>query len=363
MKNNGPKGQRLSKRNLHRILLKPFSWLYGLITTLRNRLFDSGILKSISAKQFAVVVGNLTVGGTGKTPMIEYLIRALQSDNQLITLSRGYGRRSRGFGLATPDSTAAEIGDEPLQYYQKFGQKTPVAVCENRVKGANLLHEYFPAHNLLLLDDAFQHRALRPDLAILLNDYNRPFYEDDPFPGGRLRESRGGVKRANAVITTKCPPDLGAETKGLIRQEIARYAALGTPCFFASVRYGTLRDFHGTDVSVTSFVLVAGIAQPEPLIKYVAENFVLSQTMVFRDHHEYSATDLAEMLKSLKNGQMILTTEKDKVKLRPLAVEMGVASRFCCLPIEVDFGAETVAFREWLRANVEGPLKARPMSA
>lgn len=353
----------MSKRNLHRILLKPFSWLYGLITTLRNRLFDSGVLKSISANQFSVVVGNLTVGGTGKTPMIEYLIRTLQSDNQIVTLSRGYGRRSRGFGLASPQSTAAEIGDEPLQYYQKFGQKIPVAVCENRVKGANMLHEYFPTHNLLLLDDAFQHRALRPDVAILLNDCHRPFYEDDPFPGGRLRESRGGAERANAIITTKCPPDLSAETKGLIRQEIAQYAALGTPCFFASVRYGALRDFHGTDVSVTSFVLVAGIAQPEPLIKYVAENFVLSQTMVFRDHHEYSATDLAEMLKSLKNGQMILTTEKDKVKLRPLAVEMGVASRFCCLPIEVDFGAETAAFRQWLRDNIEGPLQAGLRSA
>lgn len=363
MKNNGPDTQHLSEGNLGRLLLKPFSWLYGLITTLRNRLYDSRLLKSISTKQFSVVVGNLTVGGTGKTPMIEYLIRTLPPECQIVTLSRGYGRKSRGFVLATPNSTAAEIGDEPLQYYQKFGQKIPVAVCENRVEGANLLHEYFPVHNLLLLDDAFQHRTLQPDLAILLNDFNRPFYKDDPFPGGRLRENRSGARRADAIVTTKCPPDLNAEKKNEIRREIARYATSGTLCFFASVRYGQLRNFADTVVSGQSVVLVTGIAQPEPLQKYVAHNFSLTQTLTFADHYAYTEVDVVEMLKSLKNDQMILTTEKDKVKLRPLAEELGATSRFCYLPIEVDFGLETTAFQEWLRTNIERPLQARPLSA
>ena len=363
MKNIWPGGQRLSKRSLSQILLKPFSWLYGFVTIIRNRLYDSQVLKSETPKQFSVVVGNLTVGGTGKTPIVEFLIRSLQSEHQIVTLSRGYGRRSRGFVLATPDSTAAEIGDEPLQYYQKFGRKIPVAACENRVVGANLLHEYFPAHNLMLLDDAFQHRSLRPDLAILLNDFNRPFYRDDPFPGGRLRESRCGARRADAIITTKCPLDLNAGKKAKIRQQIARYAAPGVPYFFASVRYGTLRGFEDTQVSAHSVVLVCGIARPEPLKQYVTENFSLTQALIFADHYDYTKADVAEMLKSLKNGQMILTTEKDKVKLRPLAEELGKTELFCYLPIEVDFGQETVAFLEWLGTHIGQPLKTRPLSA
>lgn len=352
----------MSKRKVSKILLAPISWLYGLVMAARNLLHDTQMLKTRPTSQFSVAVGNLTVGGTGKTPMIEYLIRMLGQENRIVTLSRGYGRKSRGFLLASPDSTAAEIGDEPLQYYQKFGQETPVAVCENRVKGAQLLQDYFPAHNLLLLDDAFQHRALRPDLSILLNDFNRPFYLDEPFPGGRLRESRRGARRADAIVTTKCPPDLSEEIKKEIRQEIAKYASPGTPCFFASVQYGALLGFDDAEVSIWSVVLVAGIAQPEPLEKYVAENFNLTQTLTFPDHHNFTEAEEVEMLKSLKNGEMILTTEKDKVKLRPLAEELGATSRFCYLPIEVDFGEETAAFWEWLRANVVEPLKARPIS-
>ncbi len=363
MKNNGPSVLRLSEQNLSQILLKPFSWLYGLVTIVRNRLYDSQILRSFSTKQFSVVVGNLTVGGTGKTPIIEYLIRSLQVENQIVTLSRGYGRQSQGFVLATPDSSAAEIGDEPLQYYQKFGQKIPVAVCESRVEGANLLHEYFPAHALLLLDDAFQHRALRPDLAILLNDFNRPFYQDDPFPGGRLRENRSGAKRADAIVTTKCPPDLDAEKKGEIRRQIDRYASPGTPCFFASVRYGKLRGFDDTEVSSQSVVLVCGIAQPAPLEEYVGDNFSLTKTFTFPDHHNYTEKEVVEMLKSLKNDQMILTTEKDRVKLRPLAAELGKTHLFCYLPILVDFGEESPAFQEWLQTHIVKPLKTRPLGA
>ncbi|GHB64947.1 tetraacyldisaccharide 4'-kinase [Persicitalea jodogahamensis] len=361
MKKIEPDRKRLSERNIVRILLKPLSFLYGLVTTLRNRLYDNRMLRSESTSQFSIVVGNLTVGGTGKTPLVEYLIRTLGQQNGIVTLSRGYGRESRGFMMASPDSTAADIGDEPLQYYQKFGQKIPVAVCENRVEGSRLLEEYFPAHKLLLLDDAFQHRALRPDVAILLNDFNRPFYQDDPFPGGRLREGRSGAERADAIITTKCPPDLSAKAKESIRQSIAKYAAPGTPCFFAGVRYGAMRSFDDTDVPARSVVLVTGIAQPQPLQQYVAEKFGLDQHIRFPDHHGYTEADVAEMLKSLKNDQIILTTEKDKVKLRPLAAEINATSRFCYIPIEVEFGDETEAFREWLRVSVVQPLQARPV--
>ena len=359
MKKNGPRGQRLSERNLGRILLKPFSMLYGATTSLRNYLYDHSLLKSSQTAQFSVVVGNLTVGGTGKTPMVEYLIRTLQQENRMVTLSRGYGRGSRGFVLATPDATAAEIGDEPLQYYEKFDQKIPVAVCEDRMEGSRKLHEYFPAHDLLLLDDAFQHRALKPDRVILLNDYNRPFYRDDPFPGGRLRETRRGARRADAIITTKCPLDLNPGKKEEIKKNILKYAEPGTPCFFASVRYGQLKNFDGTEGRARSVVLVVGIAQPQPLMDYVSENFVLRGVKTFPDHYNYTLADVEEMLKNLKNDEQILTTEKDMVKLRPLAAELGAVSRFCYLSIEVDFGTETEIFQEWLRENVEKPLQSR----
>uniref|UniRef100_UPI003592F8DC tetraacyldisaccharide 4'-kinase n=1 Tax=Persicitalea sp. TaxID=3100273 RepID=UPI003592F8DC len=180
--------------------------------------------------------------------------------------------------------------------------------------------------------------------------------------GGRLREGRRGAKRADAIITTKCPPDLSLEEKGKIRQKIARYSAPGTPCFFASVRYGAVTDFDGSEISAQSVVLVTGIAQPQPLEKYVADHFDLAQLISFSDHHNYSVEEVAEMLKSLKNDQMILTTEKDKVKLRPLALELGAAARFCYLSIEVDFGSETEAFQAWLQAHIVEPLKARTVS-
>ncbi len=362
MKKNGWSGQLISKRTLGRLLLAPVSALYGLITTSRNLLYHKRIFQSTRAPQFSVVIGNLTVGGTGKTPMIEYLIRNLGRENKIVTLSRGYGRRSRGFVLASPDSTAAEIGDEPMQYYEKFGQKVPVAVCENRVEGARKLYEHFPAHDLLLLDDAYQHRALKPDVAIILNDFNRPFYEDDPFPGGRLRETRRGAKRADIIITTKCPPDISPEKKEEIRKNIAKYAASGTPCFFASVRYGAVRSFTDALVSAQSFVLLTGIAQPQPLQKYLKENFTLPRSISFPDHHDYTKAEVTEVLKNLKIDQMILTTEKDMVKLRPLAEELGATSRFCYVPIEVDFEEETPAFHEWLRANVAEPLQAHQAS-
>lgn len=167
-----------------KIILKPFSWLYGKVQDIRNILFEHDILSGSATPQFSIVVGNLTVGGTGKTPMIEYLIQQLREEYQIVTLSRGYGRKSRGFLLATPNATAEAIGDEPLQYYEKFGDFSHVAVAENRILGSKELYRLFPQHRILLLDDAFQHQALRPNLSLLLNDYNRPFYTDDPFPGG-----------------------------------------------------------------------------------------------------------------------------------------------------------------------------------
>lgn len=162
MKKNRVNEPPIRERTLFQGLLAPFTWLYGAIMDARNSLYGRELLKSFPANQFSVVVGNLTVGGTGKTPMVEYLIGELSKNNRMVALSRGYGRRSRGFVLASPDSTAAEIGDEPVQYYEKFGEKVKIAVCEDRVAGSRALHALFPDRPLLVLDDAFQHRRLGP---------------------------------------------------------------------------------------------------------------------------------------------------------------------------------------------------------
>ncbi len=188
----------MAEHNWIKIILTPFSRVYGLITLLRNFLYNVNIFSSQKAPQFTISVGNITVGGTGKTPMVEYLTKILSLKNRIAILSRGYGRKTKGLIFADDNSNASDIGDEPLQYFSKFGKNIIVAVCENRVNGALAIHNKFPENNLLLLDDAFQHRAIQRDVNILLSDFNRPFYKDLPFPAGRLRETRSGAKRADA---------------------------------------------------------------------------------------------------------------------------------------------------------------------
>lgn len=359
MKKNRVYESILIKRTLGQTLLGPFNWLYGAIMDMRNYLYRRRLLKSYPSPQFSLVVGNLTVGGTGKTPMVEYLVGELSKKNRIVTLSRGYGRQSRGFVLATSETTAEQIGDEPLQYYEKFPDKVKVAVCEDRVKGAEILHGLFPEHPLLVLDDAFQHRALRADAYLLLNDFNRPFYRDSPFPGGRLRENRRGATRADAIVTTKCPPKLSESQREEIKQQILRYARQGTPCFFSSVRYGTLQTFENVEITARTVTLVAAIAQPEAFVEHVRQHYNLAGVHLFPDHHAYTVQDVADLLKNAKNTDLIVTTEKDKVKLRPLARQAGALARFGFIPIEIDFGRDAAAFHVWLQHQVEEPVRDR----
>lgn len=362
MKKNRVNEPSIRERTLFQVLLAPLNWLYGAIMDARNSLYGRELLKSFPADQFSVVVGNLTVGGTGKTPMVEYLIGELSKNNRMVALSRGYGRRSRGFVLASPDSTAEEIGDEPVQYYEKFGEKVKIAVCEDRVAGSRALDALFPDRPLLVLDDAFQHRRLRADRYLLLNDYTRPFYQDSPFPGGRLRENRRGAMRADAIITSKCPPNLSESQRAEITKAILRYARPGTPCFFSRVQYGTLRTFENTEVKPRAVTLVTGIAQPGAFVDYVRAHYHLAEVHRFPDHHAYTEQDVEDLLNKAKNTDLIVTTEKDRVKLRPLAEKAGALARFGFIPIEIDFGSDAEAFRTWLLQHVEKPLWDRTVS-
>jgi tetraacyldisaccharide 4'-kinase len=331
--------------------LLPLSWIYGAVADVRNFLFDNGILHSEKVLQKVIVVGNLTVGGTGKTPVIEYLTRLLSKQIPLAILSRGYGRDTRGFVEADATATAATIGDEPFQFYTKFSQEAIVAVCEKRVNGALKIHANHPDVKLLLLDDAFQHRAIRRDVNILLNDYNRPFYQDHPFPAGRLRERRHGAKRADAVVVTKCPAELAISEKENIVENIRRYTRAGVPVFFATTRYDVPLSYEGGPVELKNVKMAAGIANPQPFAAYLTTRFSVTEQKVFPDHHNYTPSDVEDLIKNLKNDTFVVTTEKDMVKLKPLVVAKGCAARFAYVPVSVDFGNDEQAFAQWVASQ------------
>lgn len=353
-------------------LLRPFSALYGQLLDYRNWLYDRQIKPVFTPLQKTISVGNLTVGGTGKTPMIEYLAQKLLSGafqskqlepltGQLATLSRGYGRRSTGFRLAGKADTAATIGDEPLQLYRKFGDRLTVAVAERRAEGLQKLADQFPEIDVVLLDDAFQHRAVQPHLNILLTDYNRPFYYDDPFPAGRLRERRHGAKRADLIVVTKCADDLTVGEKQRIIDGINPYKVTRTPIIFSGLYYDNPKPFGNHLLVVTKktpVVLVSGLANADSLETYVSRTFTLLGHHRYRDHYAYSRTDVTKLIGELPNGAILLTTEKDWVKLDPLlTTDERTTLPLYYLPVGVRFldGEET--FIELVR-EVISPKKS-----
>lgn len=338
----------MAEHNWIKIILTPFSRVYGLITLLRNFLYNVNIFSSQKAPQFTISVGNITVGGTGKTPMVEYLTKILSLKNRIAILSRGYGRKTKGLIFADDNSTASDIGDEPLQYFSKFGKNIIVAVCENRANGALAIHNKFPENNLLLLDDAFQHRAIQRDVNILLSDFNRPFYKDLPFPAGRLRETRSGAKRADVVVVTKSPADLSDTEKEKITQCIQKYSRPEVPVFFASIRYSQPVSYNSSPVLLNNVIIVAGIANPLPFTIYLRSKYNVVEEIIFSDHHNYTPTDLEHLIKYIKNDTFVVTTEKDMVKLKPLASRSGVLDHFAYLPMEMNFGADTEPFDRWI---------------
>ncbi|GAB2568339.1 tetraacyldisaccharide 4'-kinase [Spirosoma areae] len=326
-------------------LLFPASGLYGLLTEIRNWLFDSQLLNSFAPPVYTISVGNLTVGGTGKTPMIELLIKRYalggpHPANQTATLSRGYGRQTTGFRIATDADTAQTIGDEPQQLHRKFGSQVRVCVGERRAEAIQTLLQTHPETNCILLDDAFQHRAVQPHLNILLMDYNRPLYADYPFPAGRLRERRHGAKRADAIVVTKCPNDLFATEQQRMVDKIRPYAHPETPIFFAGLRYGNPVSFatHQPNARLRNVALVSGLANASPLEQYVRQTFQLHRHERFADHHPYRRSEVDNLLKKLPAGTALLTTEKDWVKVDALlTADERAALPLFYLPVAVQF--------------------------
>lgn len=310
-----------------RYILLPVVPIYFVVTWLRNKLYDSGIKPSQHYDFPVICVGNLSTGGTGKTPMIEYLIRLLKEDYRIATLSRGYKRTTEGFILASETDNATTIGDEPFQFYSKY-KDIHVAVDADRRSGISKLRALNPKPEVILLDDAFQHRKVKAGVNILLTPYSEPFYSDIVLPTGNLREPRMGYKRADIIIVTKCPERLSDEEKKQIRDKIS--PSTNQPVFFSHIKYGDkVMSNHSekTLTSLSAFTLVTGIANPAPLVKHLKDNGLEFDHLVYPDHYNFKPNDLEQ----LKAKSLIVTTEKDFVRLNS---NKDLSERLFYLPIE-----------------------------
>lgn len=324
-----------------RFLLFPFAVLYDGITALRNMLYDRNYKPSTRFDIPVISVGNLAVGGTGKTPMVEYLIRLLKPEYKIATLSRGYGRKTKGFRIAGATDTAATVGDEPFQIYKKFTPDVQVVVGEERAYAIPMLLQEFEDTRTVIMDDAYQHRSVVPGLSILLTEYSHPFFHDYVLPAGRLRESKSGAKRADAIVVTKCPSHLSDDEAMEFERNIRQYS--DKPVFFSKIRYGEPVCFGKPGSKFSSHViLLTAIANPHILEGYVRKNFLLEKHFSFRDHYAFTEGDLHEvetMANKYPDGMVcILTTEKDKVKLARTELQLYLSRLpFFYLPIETEF--------------------------
>ena len=308
-------------------LLTPFSWGFGAAVWLRNAAFNVGLLPQEEFDVPVVSVGNITVGGTGKTPHVEYIIEALYRRYHVGVLSRGYKRKTKGFILASNNMTPRDIGDEPYQIFNKFTGLITLAVCENRRKGIRELLRIDPDINLILLDDAFQHRYVVPKVNIVLVDYNRPPYEDKLMPLGSLREPARNVLRGDMVVVTKCPSDITAMDIRMVKKNLGLFPYQGL--FFSNIRYADpVPVFPVQSPQITSLqwlreddtvLCLTGIATPKPLVRYLRQYSTNIKVMHFDDHHFFTRRDFSDIFKvynSLEGKRkFIITTEKDAVRI------------------------------------------------
>ncbi|EIA10467.1 tetraacyldisaccharide 4'-kinase [Flavobacterium frigoris] len=326
---------------LLRKILFPFAVLYGLITSIRNFLFDNGILKSYTFDLPIIAVGNLSVGGTGKTPQIEYLIRLLSDTYKVATLSRGYKRNSEGFILADTTSNAEILGDEPFQFYQKF-DNIQVAVDVNRKNGIEQLLSQDLKPEVILLDDAFQHRKVKAGFYILLTSYGDLYSDDFMLPTGNLRECRSGAKRANVIIVTKCPSEVAIKEQNLIRnnlkiaknQELYFTTIVYDDCIYSENQTLKVSETHNMDK-----ILLAGIAKPEPFFNFLKRNN--EECLTFPDHHHFTEKDILD-IKNKAINKIIVTTEKDYVRLK----DSIPSEQLFYLPIKSKFLVADNAFKK-----------------
>ena len=314
---------------LLRFILLPLAVLYGLIVRLRHWCYKVGIFKEHAFAVPTICVGNVAVGGTGKSPMVEYLIRQLKTTQRVGVLSRGYKRKTKGFVLADGNSTVYDLGDEPFQFWKKFKDDIILAVCGSRVEGIEQMLALPKPPEVIILDDAFQHRAVKAKTNIVLTAYGHLFTNDWLLPVGQLRDVVTRVRQADIVVVTKCPRTIPQEERKRIAGRLQQYC--NCPIVFASIAYD--KDVFTEDGNTSlgdfiqkPFTLVTGIANPAPLVKYLKEQGAVFEHLAFADHHHFSPNEI-----KLLKGKRILTTEKDYVRLQP---ELG---GLYYLPITINF--------------------------
>lgn len=328
-----------------RLFLLPFALIYEVITRIRNKLFDWKLVRSTAYNVPIISVGNLSSGGTGKTPHVEYIIRLLSNENKVATLSRGYGRLTKGFRIADDNDRASSIGDEPMQFYNKF-KNVSVVVDADRNNGiSNILHQK-PDTDVILLDDAFQHRYVKPGLSILLSDYHKLFSGDYLLPYGTLREARSGSKRADLIVITKTPGVLSPFDKKRIVESINPRP--NQKLLYSYIKYGAIKSLWypeaviEPDVKFSVIMLVAGIANPYPLefeLKNKCNDLI---TLRYEDHHKYTPEDFERIKQNFTDiysrNKLLITTEKDAMRmLDPKVKALASKLPFYYIPIDIDF--------------------------
>ena len=332
------------------ILLYPLALFFGAATRIRNFLYNTGVLKSYKFDIPVICVGNITVGGTGKTPHTEYLVRLLKHEYRVAVLSRGYKRKSRGFRLADPSASVNVLGDEPLQIFRKFPD-IKVAVDRDRVHGVRTLLKDPDNMQVIILDDGFQHRRLTPGLTILLTDYNRLMIKDHLLPYGELRESRLAMYRADIILITKSPADLPPIQRRIIAKEMDKAAYQNI--YFTAFEYGKQvpvfqesvrpeNDNSTGDTNKCGILLVTGIANPAPLMEHLEKEYEEIIHLIFPDHHKYTEKDIAsisENFKMLKSDEKrVLTTEKDAVRFMEFTnIAEPLRNVFYYVPVGIQF--------------------------
>ena len=327
--------------NAWRWIFFPFGLLYGVITFIRNACYDAGIFSSHKIEGNSISIGNLNVGGSGKSPLTLYLMKVFQATHTIQVVSRGYGRKTRGHIQLNGSHGAADVGDEPLMYFKQKKPLDEIHVAEHRMDA--IRHLKRDSEHLLLLDDAFQHRKVRAGFSILVSDFNAPFFRDFILPIGNLREPRFGASRANLVLFTKCPSELNAETKQHYIDKAAQY---GLRAFFSQITYTPLQSVNGIpNQEATHVLLVTGIANPLPLKNHLEKTYTVSHIQ-FSDHHEFTPVEIKKIHEKFDTFEasktIIITTEKDFMRLNSSELYLDLPSYpWFIQPIDLSIDRET----------------------
>lgn len=361
----------MNKVNPLKYLLIPFSWIYGIVIFIRNSLFNLHVLPEKKFDLPVISVGNITVGGTGKTPMTEYLLSLLSKDHKPAVLSRGYMRKSRGFIRAEKNSVPSRIGDEPCQIKNKFPD-IEVAVDIDRIHGINELMKSANDLDLVILDDAFQYRYIKPGISILLVDYNRPLNRDHLLPFGNLREPASALHRADIIVVTKTPLNINQGVKDFFIKNlnIQQHQHI----FFSTIKYENIKNVFSQETFTEdgtfknpSVLIVCGIAVPSNLIEYIENSYSCTKELLFPDHHNYSFKDISNIGKTFMDlpgsDKLIITTEKDSVRIKQFDVmPREIKERFYYIPVKTEFFPEDEKkFNQLILEYVKTNKRNRPV--